>query len=41
MMKKLFDNALPPLNRYEAKIVGGILVAVTFGYCMALAATRQ
>lgn len=41
MMKKVFDKALPPLNRDEAKIVGGILAVLTVGYCLALAATRE
>ena len=41
MMKKLFDKALPPLGRDGAVILGGMFITMTFGYCMALAATRQ
>ena len=41
MMKKVFDKVLPPLDRCDAMVVGAIFVSMTFGYCLALAATRK
>lgn len=41
MIKQVFDKVLPPLGRDGAAILGGIFVSMSFGYCLALAATRK